>query len=519
MGLLTETVGQSEESAPNFSQKHSKVQVLGHGQGDSTPAHQKTLIREIPNSPEAEKSVLGSLLRDPRLMDDISPILRAEHFFLPEHRWTWRALENLSGKGVGSWNVVIVKNELERMGKVKEAGGSLFLLQLVEHSPTTAYAVEHAKIVYEKWLRRELIDRLNDALIEAQTESNDPFDTMGYVRDKMGELEDGLSTTGITTYSQAVDAALERVVRISKLPPGEIPGITTGFIALDAMTGGFQNNDMITIGARPSMGKTSLLLNMAKTQAEAGKRVGILSLEMSAEQLAARTLLGKAGIDSIKMLRGGFTEEEFAMLVHYQERISRLPIYVEDSSGLSIRDIEIKSRILFKRYGVDILYLDYLQLVSGESKNQSRQQELGKISRGIKKLAMSYHVPVVALAQLNRSLESRSDKRPMLSDLREAGDFEQDSDVVMFLHRPEHYGIMVNEAGRATEGIAEIIIAKHRNGPTGVIELQYEKQFMLFRNLIDRDAPQTLPAPRHWADTERGRDVDSYADDNSDVPF
>lgn len=507
MGLLTESVEQQEQTTPNLNQKQGKVQVLGHGQGESTPNAQKSLIREIPNDPESEKSVLGSLLRDPRLMDEISSFLRSEHFFLPEHRWTWRAMENLSRGGEHSWNVVVVKNELERMGKVKEVGGSIFLLRLVEASPTTALAVVQARIVYEKWLRREVIDRLNDALMEAQTEGTDPFEVMGYVRDKIGELEEGLSTTGITTYAQAIDAALARVERVAALPANEISGTTTGFIALDTMTGGFQDNDMIIIGARPSMGKTSLLLSMAKSQAELGKRVGIISLEMSADQLAVRTLLGKAEVESVKMLRGGFTEQELAKLRTLRTTLRELPIYVEDSSGLSIRDIEAKARILQKRYGVDILYLDYLQLINGESKNQSRQQELGKVSRGIKKLAMAYHMPVVALAQLNRTVENRSDKRPMLSDLREAGDFEQDSDLVMFLHRPEHYGTIVNEEGRSTEGIAEIIIAKHRNGPTGLVELQYEKQFMLFRNLIDRNPPTDLPVPYHWADTDRGDDV------------
>lgn len=508
MGIHTESVEQAEQAYPNLSQKPGIAQVLGGGQGHYTPAHQKTLTREIPNDIEAEKSVLGSLLRDPRLMDDISLFLRSEHFFIPEHRWTWRAMENLY-RNQKSWTPVVVKSELDRMGKVKEAGGSVFLARLMDTAATTAFAITHARIVYEKWLRREMIDRLHDALVEAHSEGVDPFEIMGNVRDNIGELEDGLSTTGITSYAQAVDAALERIERVASLPAGEIPGMTTGFLALDYMTGGFHGNDMVIIGARPSMGKTSLLLNMAKTQAEAGYRVGIISMEMSADQLAIRTLLGKAQIESVKLLKGGFNDDELANLRELRTSLRELPIYVEDSSGLSIRDIEAKARILRKRYGVDILYLDYLQLVGGESKGQSRQQELGKVSRGIKKLAMSYHIPVVALAQLNRSLESRADKRPMLSDLREAGDFEQDSDVVLFLHRPEHYGITVNEAGRNTEGLAEVIIAKHRNGPTGVIELQYEKQFMLFRNLeIDRNAPQSLPVPHHWSDTER-----------NDVPF
>lgn len=508
MGLLTASVGQHDETPPNFGHKHGKNQFLGHGQGDSTPPHKKSLIREIPNDPESEQYVLGSLLRDPRLMDDV-PFLRSEHFFLPEHRWTWRAMENLSRAGVRAWNVVIVKNELERIGKVKEVGGSVFLLRLVEASPTTGFTVNHARIVYEKWLRREMIDRLNDALIEAQTEGTDPFEIMGYVRDNIGELEEGLSTSGITTYAQAVDSAMERIERVARMPVGEISGTTTGFTRLDQMTGGFQDNDMVIIGARPSMGKTSLLLNMAMAQAHAGKRVGIISLEMSADQLAVRTLLGHSQIESAKLLRGSFKEEELEKLRGLKATLRELPIYVEDSSGLSLRDIEAKSRILNKRYGIDILYLDYLQLIGGESKGQSRQQELGKVSRGIKKLAMSYHIPVVALAQLNRTLESRADKRPMLSDLREAGDFEQDGDVVMFLHRPEHYGITINEESRSTEGLAEVIIAKHRNGPTGVVELQYQKEFMLFRNLeLDRDPPTSLPVPRHWADRE-----------TDDVPF
>lgn len=507
MGILTELVGHDEETPPNFSQKPTQIQFLGAGAGQYTPNPQKSLIREIPNDPESEKSVLGSLLRDPRLMDDV-PFLRSEHFFLPEHRWTWRAMENLSRSGVRAWNVVIVKNELERMGKVKTVGGSMFLLGLIEASPTTAFTVNHARIVYEKWLRREMIDRLNEALAEAQIEAADPFEIMGHVRDKIGELEEGFSTSGITSYAQAMDAAMERIERIARLPAGEISGTTTGFLKLDQMTGGFQDNDMVIIGARPSMGKTSLLLNMAKSQANAGKRVGIISLEMSADQLAVRTLLGHSQIESVKLLRGGFKEEELETLRELRRTLRELPIYVEDSSGLSLRDIEAKTRILQKRYGIDILYLDYLQLIGGESKGQSRQQELGKVSRGIKKLAMAYHMPIVALAQLNRTLENRSDKRPMLSDLREAGDFEQDGDVVMFLHRPEHYGITVNESGNSTQGLAEIIIAKHRNGPTGVVELQYQKEFMLFRNLeLDRDAPPTLPRPHHWTETERDDDI------------
>lgn len=437
-----------------------------------------------PQNIEAEQAVLGAMLIEREAIARVLEILQPQHFYREAHRLIFQVMAQLFDRNEAV-DIVTVVEELRRQNKLEEAGGIAYVTALANSVPTAANVMYHAKIVEEKALLR--------SLITAATE----IATMGYEAEQeastiIDEAEKKIlavaNRRNSRTFVPIKTIVLEAFQKIEQMyaSKGGLTGVPTGFKDFDRLTSGLQPSDLILIAARPSMGKTALCLNMAQYIAIRNKMpVAFFSLEMSKEQLVQRLLCAEAPIDGQRLRCGDLAEEDWRKLVAAADRLSSAPIFIDDTPGISVMEMRAKARRLKLEHDLKIIFIDYLQLIQGglTGRSENRQQEISEISRALKSLARELNVPVVALSQLSRSVETRQVKKPMLSDLRESGSLEQDADIVAFLYREDYY-----DPDTDKKNITELIVAKHRNGPVDTIQLFFHKQFTRFADLAKQPA-------------------------------
>lgn len=441
---------------------------------------QSTLERIPPQNVEAEQCVLGAMLIDKNAISKVAEMLRSEDFYKEIHKLIFTRIMELHRKNEAVDLITLVEN-LKKHNQLDEVGGVAYISFLANAVPTAANIEYHAKIVNEKGVLRQLISvatQIAGSGYEAREDLEQIVD-----KAEKSILEISTRNTG-GDFAPIKNILIDAFNRINKLQTSgaAITGVPTGFKDLDILTAGLQPSDLILIAARPSMGKTALVLNIAQHAAIREKKsVALFSLEMSKEQLVQRMLCCEAPIDSQKMRIGALEENDWLKLIDAADKLNGSNIYIDDTPGISVMQMRSKARRLKAEHGLDLLIIDYLQLMQGSSssgRNENRQQEISEISRSLKALARELSVPVIALSQLSRSVESRQIKRPMLSDLRESGSLEQDADIVAFLYREDYY-----DKETENKDITEIIIAKHRNGPVETVNLLFQKHFTRFVNL------------------------------------
>ena len=432
------------------------------------------LDRRMPFSLEAEQSVLGSIMIDPSCMDNIATLISRDDFYLPEHAEIFSAMQSMYLKN-RNIDVVTLIDELVTSGTYDEAGGNNYLKLIAETVPTAANAVDYAKIVRDKAILRQLIEAGEDIAEAAYAGEDEAERLVEYAEAKVFRIAEGRENKNFIHIRDALLQVYERL-KLLKENPEEVKGTPTGFDSLDNVIVGLGKSDLVLVGARPGMGKTSFAMNMATASAISTKKtVCVFSLEMSAEQLANRMLSSEAQVNSYKMRSGQLENEDWEAIAYASSRLSEADILIDDTPGISVTAIKSKLRRV-KNLG--LVVIDYLQLMQGDHRNDNRVQEVGEISRGLKLLAKELNVPVICCAQLSRGPESRPDKRPMLSDLRDSGAIEQDADVVMFLYRDEYY-----KEETPAQSVAEVIIAKNRHGSLDKVKLGWIGRFTKFTNL------------------------------------
>ncbi|MCB9232259.1 MAG: replicative DNA helicase [Bacteroidia bacterium] len=459
----------------------------------------KTGARSVPGGripPQAidmEEAVLGALLLEKDALNRIIDVLRPEMFYKDANRLIYEAVIKLF-QNSEPVDILTVKNHLSTEGRLDIAGGIFYLTELTSKVASAANIEYHARIIAQKYLLRELI-KIGDGIVrDAYDETTDVFDLLDKTEQEMFALSETNLRKNYMSMSDLVITTLSKIESL-KGQSGGVTGVPSGFRALDAMTSGFQPSDLIICAARPAMGKTAFCLTVTRNAAvRFGKGVAFFSLEMAATQLVQRLLCAEAEIDAQKVRTGTLLEHEWAQLNARIGDLSKAPIFIDDTPALSIMDLRAKARRLKAEKNIGMIIIDYLQLMTGNAgKGGNREQEIAGISRSLKELAKEIDVPIIALSQLSRAVETRGgDKKPMLSDLRESGSIEQDADMVMFLYRPGYYGITTYEDGTSTEGMGEVIIAKQRNGPVGDVKLQFINKFAKFLDVEDYETTQAL---------------------------
>jgi replicative DNA helicase len=436
--------------------------------------------RSMPESLAAEAAVLGSMIIDPECIGQVVEMLRAEAFYRLEHQRIFDALVALYEKNKGTAiDGLLIRDELQKRGQMDEIGGVEYLAKIMNSVPSSANVMYYAGIIKEKMLLRQVIVAATEIL-------DDAYDGSGETNEKLDQAERSIFAVTNKNITGSPSPLKDLVVRsfeaIDKRQGKHVTGLSTGYFELDELTCGLQNGEMIIIAGRPSMGKTSLALNIAEHIGLAEKNpLAIFSLEMGSQQLAERFLCSKSEIDSQLVRKGMLADEQMQKLVEACGILSEAPIYIDDTAALTPLALRAKARRLRSQYGIKAVFIDYMQLMSSGSKRvESRQQEITEISRYFKALARELEVPVVVISQLNRSPEGREGHRPRMSDLRESGSIEQDADVVILLHREDYYH--KNEEGYQEDNTAEVIIAKQRNGPTGSVKLVFRERLTKFEN-------------------------------------
>ncbi|MBM6732203.1 replicative DNA helicase [Megasphaera stantonii] len=430
-----------------------------------------------PQNVEAEQAVLGAMMLEHNAVVAAMEKLRPGDFYREVHRTIFEAMEHLhhDNKEV---DVITLPEELRRMKKLDDVGGLEYVLSLPNLVATAANIEYHANIVAEKALARNIITTCTELTSEAYDGEKEPEDLLDDAERRILQISESKRRGDFAPVGVVVEETLDKITKLYENKAG-ITGLPTGFRDLDRLTSGLQPSDLILVAARPSMGKTAFTLNIAQNVGvKQHKTVAFFSLEMSQEQLVQRLLCQIAHIDSQKLRTGQLnSDDEWTKLTDACDKLYQAPIYIDDTPGISVTEMRSKARRLKAEHGLDLIIVDYLQLMQGRS-SESRQQEISEISRSLKALARELKVPLIALSQLSRSVESRQDKRPMLSDLRESGALEQDADIVSFLYREDYY-----DKETENQHITEIILAKHRNGPVGSVKLYFKGEYTLFLNL------------------------------------
>ncbi|MCR1899275.1 replicative DNA helicase [Irregularibacter muris] len=433
--------------------------------------------RVPPQSIEAEQSVLGSMLLDKEAIAGATEILIAEDFYREAHGAIFDAIVQIYNRSEPV-DFITLSEQLKNTNILEQIGGAAYLAELANAVPSSSSVRHYAKIVEEKSLMRKLIRASSNILDKSYEGSEEISDLIEMAEKRIFDISQGRTTDGFVPIREVLLDAFDNIEALFK-NKSQITGIPTGFTDIDSKTSGFQKSDFILVAARPSMGKTAFALNIAQHAAVKEKvPVAVFSLEMSKEQLIHRMLCSEAHIDSQKLRTGDLQESDWDKLAQGMAILAEAPVFIDDTPGISVMEMRAKCRRLKMEHGLGLILIDYLQLMSGNGKIESRQQEISEISRSLKALAREMDCPVLALSQLSRAPEARADHRPILSDLRESGAIEQDADVVMFLYRDEYYNPDTEE-----KNIGEVSIAKQRNGPTGVIKLVWLGQFTKFASL------------------------------------
>ncbi|MCH7565968.1 MAG: replicative DNA helicase [Gemmatimonadetes bacterium] len=452
--------------------------------------------RQPPYSLEAEVSVLGGMLIEGDAVAMAVEVVNDSMFYREANRRLFRSMVRLFERG-DVVDVITLSEDLKKTDEFEDAGGATYLAELLSAVPTAANIEYHARIVRDKALLRRLIDAASNIIRdvydqgEAQVE-----DVLDKAEQRVFQVAQSHSRDGFVWIKEILWPTFEHIERLQESETG-ITGLATGFPDLDRETTGFQKGDLIIVAGRPAMGKTSLVLNIAQNAAiELGTPVAIFSLEMSKEQLVQRLLCAEGRVDALRLRQGKLSSEEYQRLAAAAGHLNTAPLWIDDSPGNTVLEMRAKARRLqadLRRDGKELgmLMIDYMQLMAGNQRSESRNQEVSEISRGLKALARELEIPVVALSQLSRAPEQRTDRRPQLSDLRESGSIEQDADLVMFLYRPEYYVGPVDKDGNSVEGKAELIIGKQRNGPTGIVNLYFNKAYTRFDS-VSRDSQREM---------------------------
>jgi len=437
-----------------------------------------------PQNIEAEESILSAILIDNDALLDVIEALGPEDFYRTAHQKIYEAITDLFDKAEPV-DLVTLANKLKEKGQLEVVGGASYLARLVDTVPLAVNARHYAKIVHDKASLRRLIEKANAIVKRCFEERGEAEDVIDFAESAVFELSEQKARQSFYPLSKIILGNIETLEE-NQGNRSLVTGVPTGFNQLDNLTSGLQNSDLIILAARPSMGKTALALNIARNAAVDGNiPVAVFSLEMSKEQLSLRMLCSEARIDSSRLRGGFFSMEDWHRLTDAAGILSESPIYIDDSPSLSAMEIRAKARRLKMDKNIGLIIIDYLQLMQGRSSAERRDLEISEISRGLKALAKELELPVMALSQLNRMLEQRTDKRPRLSDLRESGALEQDADVVAFIYRDEVYN---KEDDNPRRGTAEIILSKQRNGPTGDVFLSFLNSFTRFENLASEEA-------------------------------
>jgi len=435
----------------------------------------------VPHSREAEEAVIGAVLINPEAYYDVAQFLSADDFYIHRNRWIWDTFVSLHDRNEAI-DLVTVTEELDQKGHLADIGGAAYITKLINNVPSSLHAEAYGHRVEETAIRRRMLEAANK-IAKLAYEENLTLDT---VMDDSEKAVFNVSQRRTTQDLQPIRTVLsdyfDRMEELSKRDD-DLVGVPTGFIDIDRMLGGLQPSDLLIIAGRPGMGKTGFILSALKNAALTHKKhVAIFSLEMSNEQLVQRIIAQETGIDSTRLRSGKLSPDEWLLFTQAIEVLTDTHIFLDDTPALTPLQLRTKCRRLHLEYNLDLIVVDYLQLMGGDMRTNNRVQEVSDISRNMKILARELNVPVLAAAQLSRAVEQRSDKRPVLSDLRESGSLEQDADIVMFIYRPEVY-----EEDSQFKNLAEIIIAKHRNGPTGDVQLVFRKNLAKFENAATRD--------------------------------
>ncbi len=443
--------------------------------------------RVPPHSNEAETAVLGAMMLDKDAASEAIRTLTAEAFYRENHRLIFEAMLSLSENNQPI-DLITLNEELRRSDALKKIGGSHYLAELSRRTPTSANIKHHARIVFEKALKRRMISAAMQILGGCYSETTDAFEELDTAEQTIFEISESRNRTSSNSMDELSKETLKFIEEMSvRRAEGGVVGVPTGVIRFDRETGGLQKSSLVILAARPSMGKTSLAMSIARNAAVIDKKsVAFFSLEMAARDLMIRLISAEAKVNAQNIFQGNLRQEHWQQIVSTIHRLYNAKIYIDDTPALSIMDLRARARLLKRERGIELIVVDYLQLMHAQA--ESREREVSTISRGLKQLAKELNIPIVALSQLNRSVEGRTDKRPMLSDLRESGSLEQDADMVMFVHRPEYYGITVDEDNMPTQGIAELIVGKNRNGPTFTAKMAFVQDFARFENLDEYHA-------------------------------
>lgn len=464
------------------SNKTERLGTLRRRTGDPAAA----LGKLPPQAIDLEEAVLGALMLEKDALTAVVDILLPDSFYKDAHKMVYEAILDLFNAGEPI-DLLTVTNQLRKNGKLELVGGAYFITELTSRVSSASNIEYHARIITEQAMKRDMIRIASDIQKEAFEDTTDVFELLDKMEQSLFEIsENNIKKNYVDMRSIMREAIIE--LESKKGQKDGLTGVPSGFTALDRVTSGWQKSDLVIIAARPAMGKTAFVLSVLRNAAvDHNRPVAIFSLEMSSIQLVNRLISSEAELDSEKIKKGNLADYEWQQLIHKTGKLTSAPLFVDDTPALSILELRAKCRRLKAQNDVQLIVVDYLQLMSGDSKGNNggnREQEISSISRALKKIAKELSVPVIALSQLSRAVETRGgDKRPQLSDLRESGAIEQDADIVMFLYRPEYYGITEDEDGNSTSGVGEVIIAKHRNGSLENVKLRFIGKYTKFTDL------------------------------------
>lgn len=449
-----------------------------------------------PQALDLEEAVLGALMLEKDAINEVIDVLKPDSFYKDQHKIIYEAIIALFNDSEPV-DLLTVTNKLRKWGKLEFAGGPFYITELTTRVNSAANIEFHARIISEMAIKRKLIRISGEIQRDAYEDSNDVFELLDRTEAALFEVSESNIRKNYADMRSIMRDAINEL-EAKKGQTDGLTGVPSGFSALDRVTSGWQKSDLVIIAARPAMGKTAFVVSAMRNAAvEFGKGVAIFSLEMSAVQLVNRMISAEAELESEKIKKGNLADYEWEQLVHKTARLTEAPIFIDDTPALSVLELRAKCRRLKAQHDIQLIIIDYLQLMSGDNSKGgggkgNREQEIASISRALKNIAKELNVPVIALSQLSRAVETRGgDKRPMLSDLRESGSIEQDADMVMFLYRPEYYGIMESEEGMPLQGVGEVIIAKHRNGGLDTVQLKFIGKYTRFTDL-DGQGPTSV---------------------------
>jgi replicative DNA helicase len=484
-----------------------------------------------PQAVDMEEAVLGAIMLDKEAVITILDILKAESFYKDTHQKIFNAISALSAKEFAV-DLYTVTEQLRATNELDSVGGPVYLTQLTSKVASSAHVEYHARIILQKYIQRELIRVATEIQNRSFDDTYDITELLDYSEDSIFQIAEGNIKREVAPIHEVIKEAIREIEEAGKREDALV-GIPSGFTKLDRLTSGWQKSELTIIAARPSMGKTAFALSMARNMAiDHGKKVAIFSCEMSSVQLVNRLIVAETDIPGGKIKNGRLNEEEWKQLDSRIKRLVQAPIFIDDTPAITITELRAKCRRLMAQHKLDLVIIDYLQLMTGPQNSGSREQEVSNISRSLKSIAKELNVPVIALSQLNRSAELRGgSKRPQLSDLRESGAIEQDADMVVFIHRQDKFGIIEFEDGSSTKGIAEIILAKNRNGPVDDVRLRFREEKAFFVDIEDfeisgdvdgQNSKQSLTfgsKMNHDNLKKLGGGFDNETDSHSEPPF